>query len=57
VLGSAVGLHFALWVGAFGGLLAFLFVGLSPVRSIVALPEPVSAIGEPDETALPPHLD
>jgi MFS family permease len=57
VLGSTVGLHFALWVGALGGVLAFLFVALSPVRSIVALPEPVIAIGEPDETALPPHLD
>jgi MFS family permease len=57
VLGSTVGLHFALWVGALGGLVAFLFVALSPVRSIVSLPEPLSAVGEPDETALPPHLD
>jgi MFS family permease len=57
VLGSTVGLHFALWVGALGGLVAFLFVAFSPVRSIVSLPEPLSAVGEPDETALPPHLD
>ena len=57
VLGSTVGLRFALWVGALGGLGAFLFVALSPVRSIVTLPEQVGAIGEPDETALPPHLD
>jgi MFS family permease len=57
VLGSTVGLHFALWVGALGGLVAFLFVALSPVRSIVALPEPLAMVGEPDETALPPHLD
>ena len=57
VLGSAVGLHFALWVGALGGLVAFLFVALSPVRSIVDLPAQLVAVGEPDETALPPHLD
>jgi len=38
-IGQTVGLHFALWVGAIGVLPAFLFVCLSPVRSIQALPD------------------
>jgi MFS family permease len=40
-LATAFSLRFALWVGAFGGVLTFLFVALSPVRSIGAMPEPV----------------
>ena len=38
-IGQTVGLHFALWVGAIGALPAFLFVLLSPVRSIQAIPD------------------
>jgi MFS family permease len=38
-IGQTVGLHFALWVGAIGCLPTFLFVFLSPVRSIQAIPE------------------
>jgi MFS family permease len=41
-IGQTVGLHFALWVGAIGALPAFLFVFLSPVRSIQALPDEVA---------------
>jgi MFS family permease len=36
-IGQTVGLHFALWVGAIGCLPTFLFVLLSPVRSIRAI--------------------
>jgi MFS family permease len=42
VIGSAVSLHFALWVGAIGSLLPFWIVALSPVRSIRELPAPVT---------------
>jgi MFS family permease len=38
-IGQTIGLHFALWVGAIGALPTFLFVVLSPVRSIHALPD------------------
>jgi hypothetical protein len=38
-IGQTVGLHFALWVGAIGALPAFLFVLLSPVRAIQAIPD------------------
>jgi MFS family permease len=41
-IGQTVGLHAALWVGAIGGLPVFLWVLLSPVRSIREMPEPVS---------------
>jgi MFS family permease len=41
-IGQTVGLHFALWVGAIGALPAFLFVLLSPVRSIQAIPDEVA---------------
>jgi MFS family permease len=41
-IGQAVGLHAALWVGAIGGLPVFLWVLLSPVRSIREMPEPVT---------------
>lgn len=39
-LGGAIGLHNTIWVGALGGLLAFVPVALSPVRRIVTMPEP-----------------
>jgi MFS family permease len=43
VIGSAVSLHFALWVGAIGSLLPFWIIMLSPVRSIRELPAPVTS--------------
>ena len=39
-LGDLIGLHATIWVGAIGGLLAFLPVALSSVRQIVTMPEP-----------------
>ena len=39
VLGSAVGLHAALWVSAIGSFLGFLPVLLSPVRTLREIPE------------------
>jgi MFS family permease len=41
-IGQAIGLRAALWVGAIGGLPVFLWVLLSPVRSIRTMPEPVA---------------
>jgi hypothetical protein len=38
-IGQAIGLHAALWVGAIGSLPTFLFVLLSPVRSLHTMPE------------------
>ena len=43
VLGSVIGLHNTIWVGALGALLAFVPVVLSPIRHIRAMPEPVEA--------------
>jgi MFS family permease len=40
-IGQAIGLHAALWVGAIGNVPVFLFVLLSPVRSIREMPAPV----------------
>ena len=40
-LGSIIGLHPTIWVGAIGGLFAFIPVTLSSARSIVTMPEPV----------------
>ena len=40
VLGGAIGLRSALWVTAFGGLLAVVPPVLSPIRSLVRIPEP-----------------
>jgi MFS family permease len=39
-LATAFGLHRALWIGVVGDLFTFLFVALSPVRSIRTMPEP-----------------
>jgi MFS family permease len=39
-IGSLVGLHAALWVGAIGAFFSFLPIALSPVRSIAKMPEP-----------------
>ena len=41
VLGTLIGLHPTIWVGAVGGMIAFLPVALSSVRRIVTMPEPV----------------
>ncbi len=42
ILGSTIGLHATLWVGAIGGFFAFVPVFLSPVRSLREIPtEPV----------------
>src|SRR5262249_36989596 len=40
VLGSAIGLHTAIWIGAIGSTTTFLPVLLSSVRSIERMPEP-----------------
>jgi MFS family permease len=40
-IGQTIGLRTALWVGAVGGIPVFLWVLLSPVRSIRTMPEPV----------------
>ena len=40
-LGGVIGLHATIWVGAIGGLIAFVPVTLSSVREIVVMPEPV----------------
>ena len=37
-----VGVHDAIWIGAFGSCLPFLFVLLSPVRSLRTMPEPAA---------------
>ncbi len=39
-LGSIIGLHPTIWVGAIGGLVAFIPVTLSSVRAIRVMPEP-----------------
>jgi MFS family permease len=39
-LATAFGLHAALWIGSIGALFGFLFVALSPLRSIRVMPEP-----------------
>jgi MFS family permease len=52
-LGGTIGLHETLYVGAIGSALAFLFVLLSPVRSLRTIPDAV-----PDEPAPPaPDVD
>jgi len=41
-IGQTIGLHAALWVGAIGSVPTFLFVAVSPVRSIQEMPAPVT---------------
>ena len=41
MLGDLIGLHATIWVGAIGGMFAFLPVATSSVRQIVRMPEPV----------------
>jgi MFS family permease len=49
ILAQLVGLHETLWIGAIGGLVAFLPVAFSPVRMLVRMPEaqaePAAAAG------------
>ncbi|MDP8903921.1 MAG: MFS transporter [Chloroflexota bacterium] len=40
-LGSVIGLHETIWIGAIGGVFVFLPVLLSPVRHVTQMPEPV----------------
>src|SRR5205823_3378925 len=40
VLGDRFGLRLAIWITAIGSLLPFLWVLLSPVRQLRAIPEP-----------------
>ena len=40
-LAQTIGLHQTIWIGALGGLVAFIPVTLSPVRHLVTMPEPV----------------
>jgi MFS family permease len=51
-LASVIGLHNTVWVGAIGGLIAFVPVALSPVRQLVEMPVPVGD-GEPVEADEP----
>ena len=40
-LASVIGLHNTIWIGALGGLVAFVPVALSSVRELKTMPEPV----------------
>jgi len=46
-LGTTIGLHETIWIGAIGSLIAFLPVFVSPVRSLRTIPEYGSAEGDP----------
>jgi MFS family permease len=46
-LGGAIGLLPTIWIGAVGGLFAFLPVLLSPVRAIGEMPAPLEEAGDP----------
>ena len=50
-LATAFGLHTGLWIGAVGGLFSFLFVALSPVRSIGEMPEMLQPTSSQAEAA------
>ena len=51
-IGQTVGLHFALWVSAIGGLPVFLLVLLSPVRSLREMPAAVTDAPTPAQAEL-----
>jgi MFS family permease len=51
-LGTAIGLHETIWIGAIGSLIAFLPVFLSPVRALRTIPEYGAGDGEPLVAAL-----
>ena len=42
LVATVVGVHTAIWIGAFASCLPFLFVLLSPVRSLRNMPEPLA---------------
>ncbi len=46
LVATGVGVHNAIWIGALGSCLPFLFVLLSPVRSLRTMPESLAG-GEP----------
>jgi MFS family permease len=46
-LGGLIGLHETIWIGAIGGLFAFLPVLFSPVRGIGEMPAPLEDDGPP----------
>jgi len=46
IIATAVGLSAAIWVGAFGSLLAVVPLLLSPIRTLTTMPEPIDA-GQP----------
>jgi MFS family permease len=52
-LGGIVGLHNTIWIGAIGGLFAFLPVALSSARSITTMPEPVDDAAPPEPGEAP----
>ncbi len=39
ILATAIGVHGTIWIGAAGSFLPFLFVLLSPVRTLRTMPE------------------
>ena len=47
LIATVFGTHAAIWVGAVGGLVAFLPVFFSPVRSLERIPEPEAAAAQP----------
>jgi MFS family permease len=51
-IGQTIGLHFALWVSAIGGLPVFLLVLLSPVRSLREMPAAVTDPPTPAQAEL-----
>lgn len=51
-LGTTIGLHNTIWVGALGAVLGFLPVAMSPVRNLRAMPVPV--VAGPSQEAIVP---
>jgi MFS family permease len=47
-LGTVIGLHEAIWIGAIGGTLSFLPVLFSPLRSLREMPRPADTESEPE---------
>lgn len=52
-LGGIIGLRETIWVGAIGGMLAFVPVMLSPVRRLREMPEPADPPEPASEAAVP----
>ena len=51
-LGGAIGLHDTIWIGAIGGIFAFVPLLFSPVRSLMKMPAPMEEqpVGNATET-------